>query len=262
MIETSLLRERRVIVTGAAGGMGRAIVRSLLRAGATVVALDLKEDDLRRDLASVGAKHEDRLQIDGVDLISREKVFSVFGLHIAAMGGVDALVHTGGIFMSAPPETIDMADYDRVMDINLRGTILANQAVFEAMKHNGGGSIINFGSSSGHGPESMACLYSASKGAVHSWTRSLAHAWGQYGIRANAILPIIETPMYHTARANMTEEQRQRVDERNRYLIPLGGRFGDAERDLAPVVEFLIGDGSRFVTGQLIPVDGGMASVR
>lgn len=256
------LMGKRVLVTGASGGMGLEIVRHLVRGGAHVAAVDLRDEPGREAVRQVNEAGSGTATFHTADLTDKRAVTEAFAAAVRDLGGLDALVHTAGVIRVASPEESDESIYDLVMDANVRATVYANQAVFEALKASGGGSIVNFGSNAGHGPEPNSVIYSASKGAVHSWTRSLAHAWGRYGIRVNAILPIIETPMFHQARAAMTEEQRQAHDERNRRLIPLGGRFGDAARDLAPVVAFLVDDGSCFVTGQLIPVDGGLSSVR
>src|SRR3546814_15065136 len=104
--------------------------------------------------------------------------------------------------------------------------------------------------------------YAASKGAVLAGTRSLAAAWGRYGITVNAVCPVIRTPMYETTRKAMTHEQLERHDASLAVTIPLGGQFGDPARDCAPVVVFLGGDGARFVTGQTHAVDGGVLKVR
>ena len=103
-----------------------------------------------------------------------------------------------------------------------------------------------------------AAHYSAAKGAVMAWTRTVAQEWAPYGITVNAILPAIWTPMYDAHRARMTEEERALHDLQMQYAVPLGGRLGDPDRDLAPVLVFLAGDGARFITGQAIAVDGGM----
>jgi len=256
------LTDKRIIVTGASGGMGLEIVRHLVAGGARVAAVDLKEQPGREAVEALNGTAPGSASFWTADLTDKAEVTATINAASASLGGLDALVHAAGVVRVASPEESTESIYDLIMDVNVRATVYANQAVFEALKANGGGSIVNFGSNAGHGPEPNAVIYSASKGAVHSWSRSLAHAWGRYNIRVNAVLPIIETPMFHQARAEMTEQQRADHDERNRRLIPLGGKFGDAARDLAPVIEFLVDEASHFMTGQLIPVDGGLSSVR
>jgi 3-oxoacyl-[acyl-carrier protein] reductase len=130
------------------------------------------------------------------------------------------------------------------------------------MKAAGGGAIVNFGSEAGFTAEPNNAVYGATKGAVHTWTRSVAREWGPAGVRVNAVLPYMVTPMYQAFRDAMTPEDLARHDEETAQQIPLGGKFGDATKDLAPVMVFLASDDSHFITGQLIPVDGGLVSVR
>ena len=146
--------------------------------------------------------------------------------------------------------------------VNVRGTMLTNQVARRYIREAGGGSIINFGSISGLRPEPGAAAYSAAKGAVHSWTRPAAGAWGADNIRVNAILPAMATPMYNEAMARATEEQKQASYWINHASIAMGQKYGDPDEDLGPVMVFLASDASRFITGQLIPVDGGQTNVR
>jgi NAD(P)-dependent dehydrogenase (short-subunit alcohol dehydrogenase family) len=104
--------------------------------------------------------------------------------------------------------------------------------------------------------------YRATKGAVHSWTRSIARDWGPNGIRVNAVLPYVVTPMYEEFRDVLSPEELAAHDKQTAEQIPLGGKFGDPATQLAPVMVFLASDASRFMTGQLVPVDGGFISVR
>ena len=100
--------------------------------------------------------------------------------------------------------------------------------------------------------------YSAAKGAVMAWTRTVAQEWAPYGITVNAVLPAIWTPMYDSYRSHMSPEQLAMHDRGMQFAIPLGGRLGDADQDLGPVMVFLASEMSRFITGQAVAVDGGM----
>ena len=140
--------------------------------------------------------------------------------------------------------------------------MLTNQAAFHLMKKAGGGSIINLGPISGLRPEPSSAVYPASKGAVHSWTRTAARAWGKNKVRVNAILPAMSTPMHKEAIANISEEAKRAAHWMNHRSIALGEEYGDPESDLGPVMVFFASDASKFITGQLIPVDGGQASIR
>jgi NAD(P)-dependent dehydrogenase (short-subunit alcohol dehydrogenase family) len=104
----------------------------------------------------------------------------------------------------------------------------------------------------------LASLYSASKAAINGWSRSIAMAWGKHGITVNIVNPTVWTPMYGQYRARLDEAQLKAHDEDMAKRVHVGGKLGDTEKDLIPVLLFMLGDGSRFVTGQLINVDGGL----
>lgn len=125
------------------------------------------------------------------------------------------------------------------------------------MRDGGRGRIINFSSSAGIAGNADAGAYSASKGAVLAWTRVIATEWARHGIRANAVVPAISTPMYDYRRAQLGPEALAARDEATARRILLGGKLGDADLDFAPVMVFLASDGARFITGQTLPVDGG-----
>ena len=221
-------------------------------------------DDLGQEVVAAanaeGPGHGSYRHIDVADRASVEKTFQDT---VEEMGGLDVLAHPAAIQRSEAAENVTVEDWDRMFSVNVRGTMLANQAAFKLMKAGGsGGSIINFGSVSGLRPEPSAPAYSASKGAVHSWTRTAAAAWGHAGVRVNAILPAIATPMYEEALARLTPEEAEAHRWQNEESIAIGKKYGDPDSDLGPVMIFFASDASRFITGQLIPVDGGQTNVR
>nr|WP_240607090.1 SDR family oxidoreductase [Cryobacterium aureum] len=152
--------------------------------------------------------------------------------------------------------------WDTIYRVNVLGTMLTNQAAYRAMKPAATGAIVNFGSMSGFTGELTNATYGSSKAAVHTWTRTVAREWGPDGIRVNAVLPYVNTPMFDKYRSSLNSDELAAYDEQIRQSIPLGGKFGNADTDLAPVLVFLASDASHFITGQLLPVDGGFASVR
>ena len=173
---------------------------------------------------------------------------------------MDVLAHPAAIQRASDASNVSVEDWDLMFSVNVKGTMLTNQIAYKYMKESGGGSIINFGSISGLRPEPSASAYSAAKGAVHSWTRTASGTWGKDNIRVNAILPAMATPMYYAARERSTEEENIASHWRNSVPISLGQEYGDPDRDLAPVMVFFASDSSRFITGQLIPVDGGQTA--
>src|SRR5881396_178472 len=248
-----LLRERRIIVTGGASGIAAATVRAYAREGARVASLDVNDEGGRPVAAEAGPD----VTYYHCDVARRAQVDEVFARAAAALGGLDVLVNVAGVERGTPAEDIPDAEWDLVFDVNVKGTLYTNQAAFRHLREHGG-RIINFGSGAGIRGQRGSAHYSAAKGAVMAWTRTVAQEWARHGITVNSIVPAIWTPMYDAYRARMSDEERAIHDLAMQHVIPLGGRLGDPEGDLAPVMVFLAGDGARFITGQAIAVDGGM----
>ena len=256
------LEGKRIIVTGSARGMGAACVRSYVAAGASVVGMDVTDDTGAEVCAEATKQGPGTATYMHVDVADRESVEKAFADAVAQMGGLDCLAHPAAIQRSSSASDVSDEDWDLMFAVNVRGTMLTNQVAHRYIKEAGGGSIVNFGSISGQRPEPSAAAYSAAKGAVHSWTRTAAGTWGADNIRVNAILPAMATPMYLEASARANEEQLEAAYWMNRRSIAMGQEYGDPDTDLGPVMVFLASDASRFITGQLIPVDGGQTNVR
>jgi len=242
---------KRIIVTGGANGIAAATVHAYAREGARVAVLDVEDQRGREVAAEAGASYHH------CDIAKHAEVSSVFDRVAAELGGLDVLANVAAVEQNKPAELLDEADLDRMLGVNLKGTIFTNQAAFRLMQKSGG-RIINFGSGSGVRGQRGAAHYSASKGAVMSWTRTVAQEWARYGITVNAVIPAIWTRMYDAYRQNLPADQLKMHDMIMQMNIPLGGRLGDADRDIAPVMIFLASDGPRFMTGQCLAVDGGM----
>lgn len=254
------LAGKRFIVTGAATGMGAATTAAFVREGAKVVGFYRRRgyEALTEQLTGEAGS----VRFLKVDVAEQDQVMPAFAQAVELLGGLDGLIHAAAISPTTAAEDIRHDQLMDVLRVNVGGTMLTNQAALPYLKANGGGRIINFASSTGATGSAIKADYAASKGAVMAWSRSIATAWAKHDITVNMICPVISTDMYRATRAAMTPEQLAAHDASLATSIPLGGRFGDAERDFAPVAVFLAGDGARFMTGQMFSVDGGVLMVR
>lgn len=238
---------RRVLVTGAATGIGAAIVDVFLNSGADVVAT----------FHETPAPEHSQATWLHCDVTSVNSVNETVDAAAAEMGGLDAVIHAAGLWLPGIAGAITDADIDRLVSINVRGTIHVNQAAHRIMQ----GSprrIINFGSAEAVMGSPISAVYAATKGAVHAWTRSAAKAWANDRITVNAVAPAMQTPGADRLRTFLGPEGAAFMDDQMKLAIPLGGTLGDPARDLGPLLVFLAGEGSAFITGQLLAVDGGL----
>ena len=256
------LAGKRIVVTGAGRGIGEAVVRAMAAEGAHVAALDVLDEACATVAREVGEDGPGRVIAGRCDVSIRADVQEALASAVDALGGLDALVNVAGVERRAPAESITDEEFRLIIDVNLRGTFLTNQVAFPYLRDNGGGRIVNFGSAAALAPYVNGAHYSASKGAVISWTRTIAHEWGRHGIAANVVNPVAWTQMYEEARARYSVEELPAHEELIAQLIPLGGKPGDPARDVAPVVVFLVSAAARFITGQIVAIDGGMAPLR
>jgi NAD(P)-dependent dehydrogenase (short-subunit alcohol dehydrogenase family) len=247
---------RRIIVTGGASGMGAAMVKALPGLGAEVVSLDVTAD------AGAAIAKEAGARFTAADVSDQASVDAAFTWAVGELSGLDVLVHAAGIAPSSPAEDSSVELFHRTVNVNALGTMLTNQAAFRHMKDAGGGTILNFASAAGVIGEPSKPVYSMSKGAVIGWSRTAALEWARHGIRVNMIAPAIWTPMYDKTRSEMSPAMLAAHDEQMKAIIPLGGRLGDVEANFIPVIAFHASDGASFLTGQLIPIDGGVLMTR
>jgi NAD(P)-dependent dehydrogenase (short-subunit alcohol dehydrogenase family) len=194
------------------------------------------------------------------DVRDAEAVDAAFRGALQALGGLDVLVHAAGLWQGGVPGQITGDEITFLMETNIKGTILTNQAAHAAMRGRGG-RIINFGSAEAVMGSPIAAVYAATKGAVQAWTRSAAKAWGAEKITVNALAPAVQTAGADRFREFLGPDAAAFIDQQMKLSIPLGGKLGDPGADLGPVLVFLAGEGAGFITGQLIPVDGGLAMV-
>lgn len=251
------LSGKRIIITGAAGGIGASALRGLAAAGARLAALDVSDEAGREEVARAKGGAGGDAKYFHCDIRRRADVDQVFATAVAWLGGLDGLVNIAGVEHAAPAEAISDNDWDLMFDVNARGTLNTNQAAFPYLRETGG-RILNFGSAAGVMGLPGCAHYSAAKAAVLGWTRTVAKEWGRYGISVNAAAPGMWTPMYEAHRTRMDADALKAHDAMMAGLIPLGGRLGDPDRDMAPFVVFMMSDGARFITGQTLAVDGGL----
>jgi len=239
------------IVTGAAGGMGQAITRTLVAAGARVVACDRAVDQLRALCGSLGDAVADVAgDITDPDVIARSVATA-----IDRFGRLDAAVNGAAIENETVPlhQTSD-ADFVRMMDVNVTALFRCMRAQLNAMLDAGnGGSIVNIASTNSFKPQPHQPAYTASKHAVMGLTRSAAIDYAALGIRVNAICPgAIDTPMLRGAM-----ERRGRDPEEVAKRLSKFGRFGTPQ-EIADAALWLCSSASSFTTGHALAVDGGM----
>lgn len=257
------LEKKRIIVTGGAQGIGESVVRAYAAEGAIVTSMDIK-DSLGKKVASEStATGPGSVSYKTLDVTSKKGVIAAFAEAAKDMGGLDVMVNVAGIQKHSPSHEVDEEFIELITRINLFGTLYTNAAAYNLMKEGKtGGAIINFGSEAGLTSETANTFYGMTKGAVHTWTRSVAREWGPAGVRVNAVLPYVATPMYYAFRDALSPEQLVAHEKQLKEEFPLGGNLGDPAKDLAPVMVFLASDASHWMTGQLFPVDGGFAAVR
>jgi NAD(P)-dependent dehydrogenase (short-subunit alcohol dehydrogenase family) len=175
---------------------------------------------------------------------------------------LDAVFTVAGVAPYAPSHAIPEADWDAVLAINVKGLAYCCAAVFPHLKDNGG-VIVNMASDAGIIDDPLhSAAYSASKGAVISYTRTIAKEWAKYGIRVNCVNPVVHTSLSDEVLAKMSPEDAAQYQREIHNSVPLGGKLGDIKGDLAPALAFLASDAAKFITSQMIPVNGGFAYTR
>jgi 3-oxoacyl-[acyl-carrier protein] reductase len=236
------------IVTGAARGIGYDIARLLAGGGSTVVMVDVSAEGLEK---AVGSLQAEGMRADAyvLDVGNVSKVKEMVQDVLARHRRIDILVNNAGICPTTPVEEIPEAEWDKVLEINLKAPFFLCQAVIPAMKEQRYGKIINIASIAGEmGALVAGCHYSASKGGMLTLTKVLARLLGPWGINVNSVAPgTIDSVMT----ADWSPEQRKMLTDR----IPLG-RLGQPI-DIAQAVAFLASDESSFITGATIDVNGG-----
>jgi NAD(P)-dependent dehydrogenase (short-subunit alcohol dehydrogenase family) len=241
---------RRVLVTGGARGLGEAFVRAGLAAGARVALGDVLHDRGRALAAELDRVHPGAVHYVEMDLSDPAAVQAATAAAAAHLGGLDGLVNNGAITNSGgkPMGEIPVETWDRVMDVNVRGTWLATVAAHPWLKASGRGRVVNLASDTALWGAPRLMAYVASKGAVIGMTRAMARELGADGITVNAVAPgltLVEATEY-------VPEARHR-----HYMEGRAMSRTQLPEDVTATVLYLLSDGAGFVTGQVLPVNGG-----
>lgn len=247
--------DQSFVVTGATGGMGSAIVRRFVEAGANVMATDVS-DEAGAALVAACSEHSGEVRFLPGDVAVSDDVAAVVAMAVESFGHIDGAVNAAAIeFESVPLAECSDGDFDRMMAVNTRGVFLSMKHEINAMLGaESSGCIVNIASTNSFRPQHSQPAYTASKHAVLGLTRSAAIDYARHGIRVNAICPgAIDTPMLRHAM-----ERRGRVDaDATAARLSRFGRFGTPD-EIADAALWLCSDASTFTTGHALAVDGGM----
>jgi NAD(P)-dependent dehydrogenase (short-subunit alcohol dehydrogenase family) len=244
----SELENRVAVITGAGSGMARASTRIFVREGAQVLAADVsgREEETAAELGDAVVPFR-------CDVTKEDQVEAMFAAALEAFGRVDAVLNVAGIGAAAPLAEVTMDEYDRLMDVDLRGVLLGTKHGIKTMLATGGGVIVNWSSTGGlNATPFPVSTYSAAKAGVIALTKAAAVEYGTEGIRAIAICPgFIETEMSGGPGAA------QRFPN---LVQGTALKRGGQPEEVGELAAFLCSDRATYITGAVIPVDGGMTA--
>jgi NAD(P)-dependent dehydrogenase (short-subunit alcohol dehydrogenase family) len=242
------LHDRVCVITGAASGIGRETALQLASVGAKVVAIDRDGIGCSRTAEEVRKRSGTALAVE-CDVCEPENVSAAADRTLASFGRCDVLVNNAGILKPGALETVSLAGWNELLQINLTGYLLCAQAFGRDILARGSGAMVHIASIAGSQPQGMSGAYSVSKAGVAMLSRQLAFEWGPRGIRSNSISPgLIRSESFYQAPG---------VTERREAVVPL--RAIGRPLDIANVAVFLASPRTGYITGQDIVVDGGLS---
>lgn len=240
-----------IIVTGGAAGIGGALTSEFTERGACVVAVDLNEDAGK---AKVASNPEQIVFLKG-DISSEAVAKEAVDLAVSKFGKLTSLVNNAHASRQKPLMELTEDDWNLSMNTGLKGTLNFMKAAYPELKKNNG-AIVNFGSGAGLLGQKNQGSYAATKEAIRGLSRVAANEWAEDGIRVNIVCPLAFTEGVQYWKEHFPEQYEEIISKN-----PMG-RFGDPQKDVAPIVAFLISDDSRYMTGQTLMADGGDIKLR
>ncbi|WP_411034002.1 SDR family NAD(P)-dependent oxidoreductase [Shinella sp. BYT-45] len=241
--------EKTVVVTGASSGIGEATARRFSSEGANVVLASRTETDLRRVAADLDG---DRTLIQITDVGDEEAVAELIGVAVERFGRLDVLVNNAGTIVQGDVTDIATEDYRHVMGTLVDGVFFGCRSALPHLVKTKG-AIVNVDSVSGLGGDWGMSVYNLAKGGIANFTRALALDYGERGVRVNAVAPTL-------TRTRMTEEMFSDEDLIAAFVDRIPLRHYAEPDDIAGVIAFLASEDARFVTGAILPVDGGLTA--
>ncbi|MGB1312384.1 MAG: SDR family NAD(P)-dependent oxidoreductase [Bizionia paragorgiae] len=245
------LKDKVIIITGGAAGIGGAMTSELTERGACVVAVDLNEEAGAEKVAS---NPEQIVFLKGD--ISKESIAKeAVALAISKFGKLTSVVNNAHASRQKPLMELTEADWELSMNTGLKGTLHFMKAAYPELKKTKG-SIVNFGSGAGLLGQKNQGSYAAAKEAIRGLSRVAANEWAEEGIRVNVVCPLAFTEGVKQWKAHFPEQYEEIIGKNPMH------RFGDPQKDVAPIVAFLLSDDSQYMTGQTLMADGGDIKLR
>lgn len=255
------LEGKKAIITGAAQGLGAALLERLVREGCAVAAWDLKQDAVQQTAEQCIAATGGTVISRGIDVSDAEAMRAAMDADSATLGGLDIAVCNAGILISGDSTTLDADAWRKVVDVNLTGYFLTAREAARVMLAGGGGSIVQINSKSGKKGSFRNAAYAASKFGGIGVTQSLALEFAERGVRVNSVCPgnLLDSPLWVNSLFKQYAKNQgiSEAEVRQKYIDQVPMKRACQYEDVANLVVFLASDESGYMTGQAINVTGG-----